>query len=60
MLANVLSIFVHCYVASKIKKEEKMEEKGMIRSKISFTNHWLMVRLNSSSHDVKLRLLKNC
>ena len=55
MLANVHSIFGHCYVVSKIEKEEKMEEKQMRRSKRSFTNHWLMVRLNLSSHD-----LRNC
>ena len=39
MLANVHSIFGHCYVVSKIEKEEKMEEKlykSLIDGEIEF------------------------
>ena len=39
--------FVHSYVASK------MEEKITMWLKNSFLNHWLMVRLNVSSDDVR-------
>ena len=45
--------FVHSYVASKIEAKEKMEEKATIRSKNSFSNHWLMLRLNLYSDDVR-------
>ena len=45
-------LFVHSSVASKIETKEKMEEKVTIRLKNSFSNHWLMVRLNLSSDDV--------
>ena len=44
--------FAHGYVASKIETKKKMEEKVTIRLKNSFSNHWLMVRLNLSSGDV--------
>ena len=40
--------FVHSYV-----DEKKLEEKVTIRLKNSFSDHWLMVRLNLSSDDVR-------
>ena len=45
--------FVHNYVASKIKTKEKMKEKVTMRLKKSFSNQWLMVRLNLSLDDVR-------
>ena len=45
--------FVHNYVASKIETNEKMEEQVTMRLKKSFSNHWLMVRLNLSSDGVR-------
>ena len=45
--------FVHSSVASKIEKKEKMEEKVTMKFKRSFSNHWLMVRLNSSLDDAR-------
>ena len=45
--------FVHSYVASKIETKEKMEEKVTVRLKERFSNHWLMVRLNLSSDDIR-------
>ena len=47
--------FVHSHITSKIETKEKMEEKVMIRLKKSFSNHWLMVRLNLS-----LDSIRNC
>ena len=45
--------FVHCYVATKIETEEKMEEKVTMRLKNSPLKHWLMVRLNLSADEVR-------
>ena len=45
--------FVHSYVALKIEKKEKMEEKVKMRLKKSFSNHWLIMRLNLSLDDIK-------
>ena len=46
-------VFVYSYVASKIKKKEKMKEKVMLKLKRSFSSHWLMVRLNWSSDNIR-------
>ena len=48
--------FVHSYVALKIEKKEKMEEKVKTRLKKSFSNHWLIMRLNLFGWIVKTRL----
>ena len=44
--------FVHSYIASKIETKEKMEENGAMRLLNSFSNNWLMIRLNLKSDDV--------
>ena len=44
---------VHSYVAVEIKKKEKIEENVTMGLKVNFSNHWLMVRLNSSSDNVR-------
>ena len=46
-------VFVHSYVASKIEAKEKMEEKVTTWLKNSYSHHWLMVKLNLSSDDVR-------
>ena len=45
--------FAHSYVASILETKEKIEENVTMRLKNSFSNHWLMVRLNLSPYDVK-------
>ena len=52
MLTNIL-IFVHTYVASKIEKKEKNEEKVTMKLRLNFSNNWLMVRLNLSLDKVR-------
>ena len=45
--------FVDSYVALKIEMKENMEKKVTMRLKNSFSNHWLLVRLNLSSDDTR-------
>ena len=44
---------VYSYLAAKVEKKEKVEEKVTMRLKMNFSSHWLMVRLNLISDNVR-------
>ena len=48
---EIVYFFVHSYVPWKIEMKENMEKKVTMRLMNSFSNHWLLVRLNLSSDD---------
>ena len=45
--------FVHSYIAAKIEKKEKIEEKVTMRFKMNFSNHRLILRLNLSLNNTR-------
>ena len=44
---------VYSYLAAKVEKKEKIEEKVTMRLKMNFSSHWLMVRLNLISDNIR-------
>ena len=51
----MINVFIACSYLRGIEniEEEKMEKKVTMWLKNSFSDHWLMVRLNLSSDDVR-------